>query len=161
MTWLGTLRSYFLWLAIGNLLWETIHVPLYTIWNEKNLANIAFAVIHCTGGDLLIGASALFGALLVFGQSGWPEDQYKTVAALTVTTGVLYTAFSEWFNTTVRESWSYADAMPIIPGIGLGLSPIAQWVVIPSGIFLWLYKRKCNFPNDITIDTALTNPKEK
>ena len=38
----------------GHLLWEIGHVPLYTIWTEGSWGEIAFAVLHCTGGDLLI-----------------------------------------------------------------------------------------------------------
>jgi len=51
---------------------------------------------------------------------------------LIVASGVAYTGFSEWQNATVRQSWSYSHLMPVIPPLGVGLSPMLQWVVIPS-----------------------------
>ena len=45
--------------------------------------------------------------------------------------GVSYTMFSEWLNIVVRKSWAYSELVPMIPGIDAGLSPLAQWVVIP------------------------------
>lgn len=47
--------------------------------------------------------------------------------------GAGYTIFSEWMNTTVLRSWTYSSAMPTIDlgGFEIGLSPLAQWVVIP------------------------------
>ena len=37
----------------------------------------------------------------------------------------------------VRRNWSYSDLMPVIPSLGIGLSPVLQWVVIPA-LALWL-----------------------
>lgn len=48
-----------------------------------------------------------------------------------------YTVFSEWLNTSVRASWAYSDLMPVIPVVDLGLSPLAQWIVIPLAGFSW------------------------
>jgi hypothetical protein len=59
------------------------------------------------------------------------------VAALAVAFGVLYTVFSEWLNTEVRGSWAYAAAMPVVPPFGTGLSPLAQWLVVPPAGFWW------------------------
>lgn len=145
MTWLAAFRFYLLWFAPANFIWEAAHTPLYTLWAEQSAAKIAFAVVHCTGGDLLIGASSLLGTLLLFGRAGWPEDRFWIVAALTVLAGVSYTAYSEWLNTSVRGSWTYTDLMPLIPGTTLGLSPIAQWILIPSMGFWWLHRRGKHF----------------
>lgn len=52
-----------------------------------------------------------------------------------VVLGIAYTLWSEWFNTSVRASWDYAPAMPVIAGIGL--TPMLQWVLLPP-LILWL-----------------------
>ena len=137
MIWLAVLRNYFSWFAAANLVWETAHVPLYTIWTEGSAAKITFAILHCTGGDLLIGGASLLGALLLCGNSRWPEQRYWTVAALTILARFTYTVYSEWHNTLVSGSWAYSGLMPIIPGTSIGLSPIAQWFVIPLSAFVW------------------------
>lgn len=48
-----------------NLVWEVAQLPLYTLWVEGTPGEIAFAVLHCTGGDALIAAAALAVAILL------------------------------------------------------------------------------------------------
>lgn len=58
-SWLTVLRRYIAVMALGSLFWEFAQVPLYTIWETGTRGEIAFAAIHCTGGDILIALSAL------------------------------------------------------------------------------------------------------
>lgn len=54
---------------------------------------------------------------------------------LTIVFGVLYTIFSEWLNVVIRQTWAYAELMPVVPVIGTGLSPLLQWIAIPLAAF--------------------------
>ena len=137
--WHAALRRYFAALAAGNLAWEFAQMPLYTIWRTGSGGEIAFAALHCTGGDLLIGLSALMIALLSVGNGAWPNERFRPVIALTIAIGVAYTLFSEWLNIVVRAAWAYSDLMPVIPvfGFQVGLSPLMQWIVIPTAALLW------------------------
>ncbi len=130
--WLAALRVYFVFVLPANLAWEIAHLPLYTIWAEGTPGEIAFAVVHCTGGDLLISLASLSLALLLAGEAGWPARGFSRVMALTLVFGVGYTIFSEWLNIVVRKSWEYSELMPVVPVIDAGLSPVAQWLVIPA-----------------------------
>lgn len=138
MPWLGALRTYFAAVALGNLAWEILQLPLYTIWTTGTLGEQAFAVVHCTGGDILIALAALSLALVLVGGRGfWP------VAILAIGLGVAYTGFSEWLNVYLRRSWAYSDWMPLI-SIGrhrIGLSPILQWLLVPA-FSLWAASRR-------------------
>lgn len=136
--WLGALRTYLSCIAAGNLAWEMLHLPLYTIWKTGSTSERLFAVVHCTLGDLLIALSALILALALAGNEDWPARSFWQVAALALVFGVAYTAFSEWLNVAVRASWAYSDLMPVISigGLRLGLSPITQWIVVPAAAFL-------------------------
>src|SRR5436309_3538846 len=51
---------------------------------------------------------------------------------------VVYTAFSEWLNVVVRHSWAYSGSMPAIAlgSVRIGLSPIAQWIIVPAARLL-------------------------
>ena len=120
-------------LAALNLAWEVAQLPLYTLWQEATPAFKAYAVLHCTLGDVLIGTSALAIALLLTRAGGPRTWHWGAIAALTVAIGVGYTIFSEWLNAVVRQSWAYAGAMPTvrIGGLEVGLSPIGQWLVVP------------------------------
>lgn len=135
--WLSVLRRYIAVVAVANLFWEIAQLPLYTIWTEGSSRELAFAVVHCTAGDVLIAFSSLGLGLLLFGSNSWPAQGYRAVAAVTVVLGVAYTIFSEWLNIDVRSAWAYSSSMPVLPWIGTGLSPLAQWVVIPSAGFWW------------------------
>jgi len=140
--WLSTIRRYLVVMALGSLVWEFAHMPLYTLWETGSPGEIVFAALHCTGGDILIATSALMAALLLLGSSQWPVVGYRRVGFAAILIGLGYTVFSEWLNIEVREAWAYRDLMPIIPVIDAGLSPIAQWIVLPILGFWWAAPRK-------------------
>lgn len=129
--WPRALRVYLGTVAVGDLAWEAAQLPLYTIWRTGTPGEKAFAVLHCTGGDLLIALACLALALVLAGERAWPVHGHRRVAALTIGFGVAYTIFSEWLNIVVREAWAYSDLMPVVPVIDTGLSPILQWAVVP------------------------------
>jgi hypothetical protein len=111
-----------------HLVWEVLQLPLYTIW-QSDVSTIAFAVAHCTAGDALIAVSTYAFAAAVARTWQWPMRRSTAGIASAMVAGVTYTAFSEWFNVSVRGSWDYAEAMPTIAGIGV--SPLLQWALVP------------------------------
>ena len=137
LSWLDALRRYLVFVALANLLWEFAHLPLYTIWETGTVGEIAFAALHCTGGDVLIALSSITLALFATGARAWPVRGVRAVVALTLAFGLAYTVFSEWLNIEVRQAWAYSDLMPVIPVIDAGLSPLLQWIVIPLAAFRW------------------------
>lgn len=138
--WLRAVASYLAASVAGHLLWEMAHTPLYTIWRDGTPSQIAFAVAHCTGGDLLIAALSLAPALLIAGRRSWLEGGLAPFAAIVVTFGVGYTIFSEWWNVDIVRRWAYSDLMPRLPW-GTGLSPLLQWLVVPIAVLCWVRKR--------------------
>ena len=46
--------------------------------------------------------------------------------------GVSYTIFSEWLNIVIRAAWAYRDIMPVVPVIDAGLTPLLQWIIVPT-----------------------------
>jgi hypothetical protein len=139
--WIAALRAYLVAIAGGNLLWEAAHLPLYTLWETGTRQEKLFAVLHCTGGDLLIALTVLILALVLAGDREWPASGTVRVGVLTVLLGVGYTVFSEWLNIVVRASWAYSDRMPVVPvfGMEVGLSPLLQWLVVPLIALGWAW----------------------
>lgn len=135
--WLSALRRYVIASALLNLVWEFAQLPLYTIWHKGSVREIVFAAVHCTGGDILIASVSLLATLMIIGNGRWPHDRFHVVAATTILGGLGYTIFSEWLNTEIRGSWTYSDWMPTVPLIDAGLSPFAQWIVVPVFAFWW------------------------
>jgi hypothetical protein len=142
--WLGALRVYLGTTVMAHLIWEVAQLPLYTIWSTGSPRGIAFAVFHCTAGDLMIATLSLVAALVCFGGLAWPRERFIPVVAATLVIGIGYTVYSEWLNTTVRKTWAYSELMPTLPILGTGLSPLLQWLVVPMIGFaaIWLRRRR-------------------
>lgn len=138
--WLAAFRRYLAAAAVGHIVWESAQLPLYTLWATASPGEMAWAVVHCTAGDVGIAAAALVVALIALGRSRWPAERFGAIAAVTIAGGIAYTIYSEWLNTVVRQSWAYAEAMPVVPPFGTGLAPLLQWVAIPA-LSLWAVRR--------------------
>src|SRR5262249_26390542 len=117
--------------AIGHLFWEAAQLPLYTLWRSGTPREIAFAVIHCSGGDILITTVTLAAAAALVRHLPWPPFGWRMVFTA-IALGAAYTVFSEWLNVEIRRSWSYTAAMPVVPFIGTGLTPLLQWLIVPG-----------------------------
>ena len=114
-----------------NLAWEIAQLPLYTLWAGGTAGEIAFAVLHCTGGDAMIAAAALASAILLTRSWHWPRQGWGSVTMVATLIGLGYTVFSEWMNVDLRQSWTYTAAMPRLPPLGTGLTPFLQWLLLP------------------------------
>jgi len=117
-------------------MWEAAHIPLYTIWLTGTAREIAFAVVHCTGGDLLIALSTMMLSLFLFGSPEWPRVAMRRVLAGALVFGVGYTVFSEWLNIVISQAWAYRAIMPVVPVLEAGLTPLLQWIVVPTAAYV-------------------------
>lgn len=88
-------------------------------------------VLHCTVGDVLIALATVTAALLALGSPSWPEQRFAAVMLGTVAVSVVTTIAVEYLSTVVWQSCAYTEAMPTLPWFGTGVSPVAQWVVLP------------------------------
>ncbi|KAB2850231.1 MAG: hypothetical protein F9K44_05535 [Hyphomicrobiaceae bacterium] len=121
----GIAGRYLLASAILHLIWEVLQLPFYTIWQEPWRSQ-AFAILHCTSGDILIAAISFAAACLVL------QSQWRLRWLLIIALGVGYTVFSEWLNVAVRGTWTYSKLMPVLPPLGTGLTPLLQWFLVPT-----------------------------
>ena len=66
--------------------------------------------------------------------------------ALMFATGLVIAVIIEWGAVYVLDRWRYTASMPILPGLGVGLSPVLQMLLLPPVIFKltawWLDKRR-------------------
>lgn len=129
--WLQAFRRYLVAIGVANLVWEMVQLPLYTLWSTAPPHALAFAVLHCTAGDIAIATVSFVIALAFVGRAGWPTESWTAVTVALTLLGAGYTIFSEYQNTLVRPSWAYTDWMPVLPWTGTGLAPLLQWLVIP------------------------------
>ena len=117
--------------AIGHFLWEAAQLPLYALWRAGTPSAMVFALIHCTGGDILITTATFIAAVALARLFSWRAFGWRMVLTA-IALGAAYTMFSEWLNVEIRRSWSYTAAMPVLPLLGTGLTPLLQWVIVPG-----------------------------
>lgn len=135
---------YLMIVTAGNFVWEIVQLPLYTIGQSGTWREQVFAVVHCTAGDLMISSWTLIIAILFSMQFSWPVRGQAVVALVTIVISGAYTFYSEWHNVYVVKSWDYAPGMPriVVGSIAIGLSPLAQWIVIPAIGFFAVRQRR-------------------
>lgn len=129
--WRFVFARYLPFLAAGNVIWETLQLPFYTLWREGNPRGQLFAILHSTAGDVMIGVTSLLTAAILLGGRRWPRSGRGGILSLATFFGVGYTVFSEWMNTQVTMGWQYAEPMLRVPPFGTGIAPLLQWIVIP------------------------------
>jgi hypothetical protein len=112
-------------------LWEVAHAPLYTLWVERGAEAGIKAALHCTLGDAVIAFICALAGLL-FGNVTPSLRTFARTIGLIIIFGVLVTVGIELISTRWLGRWAYRDAMPVDPFLGIGLSPLAQWLVVPA-----------------------------
>ncbi len=126
-----------------NFPWEFLQVPLFESMAEAPHWQAIKSCSRATLGDGAIMLVAFWAVAAVRGSRAWIARPDAAGVGLLVTIGVLVTAVIErlaqaglWMN-----SWTYSAAMPVVPGIGIGLSPLLQWIVLPP-LVVWFVKRQ-------------------
>lgn len=135
------LARYVIVVIFCSLAWESLQMPLYTIWQTATALEQAADVVQCTGANVVIALSSLVLAIAVARNGSIALRRYAAVGVLASVFAVAYTVLSEWLNVHVWHVWAYSDLMPMLPGTELGLSPIVQWIVIPLAGFWWAHRR--------------------
>ena len=121
-----------------HLAWEVSQLRLYALSQDASTQVIVYSVLHCTAGDALIAVAAFLIAVAVTRQRDWPRRAWRLGVPVLLVIGLGYTVASEWVNVYWLQRWAYAPGMPTIAGIGV--TPLAQWIVVPSAAFL-IYRR--------------------
>ena len=127
-----------------NFVWELAQMPLY----EEQGDWLAFA-LHCIIPSLGDGFIVLmiFGVgWLVLRRMDWFARPGLTGYGLMLVTGFLIGVLIEWGAVYILDRWRYTASMPMLPGLGIGLSPVLQMLILPPVIFKltawWLDKRR-------------------
>ena len=63
--------------------------------------------------------------------------------ALFIAIGVSVTVLIEWLVVQGLwvSTWSYLPTMPLLPGTGIGLVPVLQWLTLPL-LTVWFVRRQ-------------------
>ena len=74
---------------------------------------------------------------LVLRHQNWFEHPGVPGYLVMLTTGFSLAVLVEWVGVYVLGRWQYTETMPVVPGLGVGVVPIAQMLLLPPLIF-WI-----------------------
>jgi len=120
--------------------WEVAQLPLYTIWQEQGARASLWAALHCTVNDALILFLIFSGAVASAAHVPGLRN-LSGLAAMTLLSSLVATAVIEVLSTQWLERWSYGPLMPVEPVFAIGLSPLAQWLIVPASALFLLRRR--------------------
>jgi hypothetical protein len=117
------------WGFAFNALWEAAQSPLYAD-RGGSVRYLVWSRLHCALGDVVILLGCYWVIALLWRDRRWSATRRLAPRVLFVVLGMAYTIASELLHTRLFVSWAYASEMPRI--FGVGLTPILQWLLIPS-----------------------------
>lgn len=129
-------RDFIIWIAVIafslNFIWELLQGPLYEGF-EYDWQHVSFCALASIA-DILMVLILLFGFGLIYRNVFWMNFLSPKRILLLVMVGTVGAAIAEMWHTS-QGDWTYAEAMPIVPGVGVGLSAVLQFAVLPALIF--------------------------
>ena len=124
-----------------HFMWEMLQVPLYAELSGATHWDGIRTCLRATVGDAAIALIAFWCAALAGQSRQWFRWRNRTAYIVYVGVRLLATIVLERLATGPAQRWVYAPAMPIVPLLGVGLSPIMQWLVLPP-LVLWITRRQ-------------------
>ncbi len=124
-----------------NFVWELLQISLFA--GAADFQYYQF-ILHCTKatfGDIVISLFAFAGACLVTRSRMWIISMNKSGVVSFLAIGLVITIAFELLATGPLNRWEYSESMPMVPIIGVGAAPVAQWVILPL-LQLWFVKRQ-------------------
>lgn len=128
-----------------NWFWEMIQMRAYQEMAEQSWAKTVPVCTIAALGDVLMTLAIYALGAVASGSAAWGARRRWNVYVTASLLGAGFAAAFEWFALYTGR-WSYGDAMPVIPGLGLGLWPLLQLaVLVPASFFLTNVLLKKNF----------------
>lgn len=116
-----------------NYLWERAQSSLY-LTKERAAIPWWHCLLASLGDALLILLMFVMGWIL-FGHGDWFEHPGVRGYGLMVVLGLAVIIPFEWLTIYRMEWWRYTVHMPLIPGLGIGVTAIAQMLLLPPLVF--------------------------
>ena len=124
-----------------NFVWEFAQVPLFEGMASTGHWHAIQVCTRATAGDVGIALVAFWTVSCAWRSRRWILRPTALQFAGFVAVGLVITVLMEWLSTRVLDRWAYAESMPIVPGLGVGLIPVLQWVFLPP-LVAWFVRRQ-------------------
>ena len=115
-----------------NLAWEFLHAPLFRFEQQSSWSSLLGCLLFCSGIDALMMLAAYWTVALIRRDRYWFVRKSKADLVLMGSTALSIAFISEFTAIHYRDLWSYSPWMPVIPVLEVGVSPMLQWIFLPS-----------------------------
>ena len=120
-----------------NVAWEMLQMPLFK-GGVYDWQHILFCVL-ATVADVIMVLIIYFGFALTYKNVFWVKNLKTNRIILLLLTGGAGAVLAEVWQLSIG-TWSYAGAMPLIPVVHVGLSPVLQFMILPILIYRLSFK---------------------
>ncbi len=120
--------------------WEMMQTPFFQEMPAMAHWPATLFCLRATVGDVAITLVAYLMVAVVERDRGWFIEPVKGAVALYLGVGLVLTAGLEVHAVYWAHRWAYSPVMPIVPGLGIGLVPVVQWIVVPM-VVLFVVRR--------------------
>jgi len=124
-----------------NFVWEMLQMPLFDFPSQASLAQMNLACVEASVGDALMIVVAYWIVAALQKDRAWIFHPSVRSLVLFLIPGIIMTIAFEAIATGPLHRWAYAEAMPTLPGLGTGVVPLAQWLILPL-IIVYVVKRQ-------------------
>ena len=122
---------------------EMMQAPLFVDMRSSPHAAATMACLQATFGDMVIMLLAHAVVATHACDRRWMVTANGKQLMLFIAIGLSITVLIESLATRGLwiSSWTYATAMPLLPGTGVGLLPVLQWLLLPP-LIVWFTRRQ-------------------
>jgi len=120
-----------------NVVWEILQIPLYN-GGTYSWSHILFCVLASVA-DVIMVFLIYFGFAVLYKDALWIQNLNLIRVVFLILTGGIGAVLAEMRHLSIA-TWSYADAMPVIPILNAGLSPVLQFMILPLVICILAFK---------------------
>lgn len=124
-----------------NFVWEIWQAPFFVGMPDASHWDAVKVCTRATAGDVVIMLVAFWGVAVVNRSRAWTLDFRRRDMVAFTSIGFAITVLMEWLATGPLGRWTYAETMPVVPLLGIGLLPALQWLLLPP-LVLWFMRRQ-------------------
>ena len=120
-----------------NVAWEILQIPLFK-GGVYEWQHILFCVLASVA-DVIMVLLIYFGFAFIYKNALWVNKLKAKRLILLILTGFAGAVLTEVWQLSIG-TWSYSSAMPLIPVVDVGLSPVLQFMILPILIYRLSFK---------------------
>lgn len=133
-------RFFFIMTVLAFLLnfaWELLQMPLYDS-TSFTINHVAFCALGSVA-DAIMVLLIYLGLSVIFKNAFWIYPLKWQCILLLILIGGVGATLSEIRHLSLGN-WAYSDLMPLLPFVKVGLSPLLQFMILPSLIYILSFK---------------------